>query len=61
MTAAPEPEYTADQKPCRCHDSHAAVTPFHSGHCCFFPPDQTCHPQEVATWEAIHDRERNPR
>lgn len=46
----------ASETPCRCHGSHAAVTPFHPGHCCFFPPDRTCHPEEVTSWEAEHDR-----
>lgn len=38
--------------PCRCHDSHAHVAPPHSGHCCFWPPSQICHPAAVAAWEA---------
>lgn len=36
--------------PCRCHRSHATVSPTHSGHCCFLPATQTCHPAAVATW-----------
>lgn len=33
------------------HESFAAVTPTHRGHCCFVPAVQTCHPAEVAEWE----------
>lgn len=36
--------------PCQCHGSHAAVSPTHSGHCCFVPANRTCHPAEVAAW-----------
>lgn len=53
--------------PCRCHNNHAMVTAFHAGHCCFFPASQTCHPEEVASWETeeaerrklLADNERN--
>lgn len=44
-----------DPAPCRCLHSHAAVTPMHSGHCCFWPESQTCHLDEVADWQADHD------
>lgn len=47
--------WSADVKPCRCHRSFASITPFHEGHCCFFPPGQTCHPEEVAEWERQRD------
>lgn len=36
--------------PCRCHDSLAAVSPTHEGHCCFLPVSQTCHTEEVEAW-----------
>lgn len=37
-------------RPCRCHQSRAAVSPIHDGHCCFLPASQTCHPVELAAW-----------
>ena len=45
--------------PCKCHNSHAAVVPSHTGHCCFFPEGQTCHTEEVAAWVAEHERISN--
>ena len=39
------------ERPCQCHDSFAAVSPTHPGHCCFVPDTQTCHAAEVAAWE----------
>jgi len=47
---------TDDQSPCKCHQSFAYVSPMHGGHCCFWPPANTCHPEEVAAWEAERDR-----
>ena len=47
--------------PCKCHRSFAHVTPFHTGHCCFFPASQTCHEQEVAEWVREHARRNNPK
>jgi hypothetical protein len=38
-------------RPCQCHQSFAYISPIHSGHCCFIPETQTCHPDEVAEWE----------
>lgn len=43
-------------EPCQCHNSHAAVIPFHSGHCCFYPETQDCHPDAVVEWVAEHER-----
>lgn len=37
-------------EPCQCHKNFAPVTPTHTGHCCFVPATQTCHPDEVAEW-----------
>lgn len=36
--------------------SHAAVEAFHEGHCCFFPPAQSCHAEEYAAWKVENDR-----
>jgi hypothetical protein len=43
-------------EPCQCMTSFAAISPIHSGHCCFLPATQTCHPEEVAEWERGRDR-----
>jgi|GEM_PF-5212446 len=43
-------------EPCKCHRSHAYITPTHSGHCCFYPASQNCHPEEAAAWVAEHER-----
>lgn len=43
-------------EPCQCHSSFAYIAPMHDGHCCFQPATQTCHPAEVAAWEAERDR-----
>lgn len=42
--------------PCRCHDSLAAISPIHPGHCCFLPASQDCHRAEVEAWERWRDR-----
>lgn len=44
-----------DLTACRCCYEHMAISPFHEGHCCFWPATQTCHPDEVAAWEAKRD------
>jgi hypothetical protein len=46
----------ADAPPCRCHRSHAYISPIHDGHCCCIPETQTCHPVEMAAWIAEHQR-----
>lgn len=53
MTPDPRTEETTPA-PCRCHQPHAQIIPFHTGHCCFFPASQTCHQTEVAEWERQH-------
>lgn len=50
-----------DEEPCKCHRSHAYVAPFHPGHCCFWPPTRTCHPDEVAEWERQSNLRRDMR
>jgi hypothetical protein len=45
-----------DPRPCQCHDSFAAVSPTHPGHCCFLPADQDCHREEVEAWERGRDQ-----
>lgn len=45
-----------EDEPCRCHRSYAMVSPFHAGHCCFWPASQTCHAEEVAEWERENKR-----
>lgn len=45
----------AEDEPCQCMWSWAYITNSHSGHCCFFPATQTCHPEEVAEWERKRD------
>lgn len=57
MTAAGRP-VDLDPAPCIHHTDHAYITTWHKGHCCFWPPSQTCHPVEVAAWEAKRDRLR---
>jgi len=42
--------------PCKCHTSFAYISPTHTGHCCFVPATQQCHPEEVAAWERGRDR-----
>lgn len=49
----------SDEPPCKCHQNFAYIAPIHSGHCCFLPESQTCHPEEVAAWEAERDRRRS--
>jgi hypothetical protein len=39
-------------RPCKCHNSHAYISPWHDGHCCFRSATATCHTEEVAAWEA---------
>lgn len=46
-------------EPCECHRSFAYVTRFHTGHCCFFPESQACHPDEVAEWVRQRDARRS--
>lgn len=48
-------------EPCKCHNSHAAVTPTHGGHCCFLPADSTCHADEVEAWTADDELIRRTR
>jgi hypothetical protein len=45
-----------DPRPCQCHNA-ATVVPFHNGHCCFWPTTQTCHPEAVAEWERLMERQ----
>jgi hypothetical protein len=43
--------------PCKCHKNFAHIASTHSGHCCFVPATQTCHPGEVAAW--VQRKENN--
>ncbi len=52
---APVPATPETPGPCQCHSSHAAVAPFHHGHCCFWPANRTCHAEDVAMWEKRRD------
>ena len=47
-----------DSPPCACHDwtLSASKTLNHRGHCCFNPPLQTCHGEEVEKWLKTADR-----
>lgn len=40
-----------DTEPCQCMRIVAYISPTHSGHCCFLPADQKCHPEAFAAWE----------